>query len=67
MGHHKEYIEKIKEALPKTKHLTDEEKTNTMKHIEEWLAEDEADGYFIEKLSELSINIKPFLQEIGLA
>ena len=66
MGHHKENIAKIKEALPNTKHLNEEEKSNTMKHIEEWIAEDKADNLFMEKLMETSANIKPFLAELGL-
>jgi len=66
VGHHKKHIQKIKEELPKTKHLNEMEKSNTIKHLEEWIAEDKGEELFFEKLMEISTNIKPFLAEIGL-
>ncbi len=72
MPHHKhhEKLEKIKEAIKNSPHLSEEEKSNALAHIEEWYVEDQADKYFWqmvkEKLLEISAKIEPILAEVGL-
>ncbi len=59
-------MEKIKDTIDKSQELSQEEKSNSMKHIEEWYQEDQAWGTFIEELSEISPKIKALLAELGL-
>jgi len=63
---HHEHLEKIKEAVKTSTHLSEDEKTNTIKHIDEWLLEDKAKGMFVEELLNLASGIKPILAEMGL-
>ena len=63
---HHEHLNRIKDAVVNSKELNEEEKTNTIKHIDEWLLEDKADGLFIEELLNLTSAIKPILAELGL-
>ena len=67
MSHHKrhEQLEKIKEAISKAD-LSEEEKSNAWKHIEEWYAEDKAFGTLYEKLAEISPKIEALMEELGL-
>jgi len=60
------HLETIRENLDKTNALSEEEKSDSFKRIEEWYAEDKAWGTLIEKLSEVSPNVKAFLAELGL-
>ncbi len=60
------HLEKIKETINSSSELSEEEKSNSMKHIEEWYREDQAWGTFIEELSEISPKIKVLLAELGL-
>jgi len=46
--------------------LSEEEKSNSMKHIEEWYAEDKAFGTLYQKLAEVSPKVEALLQELGL-
>ena len=62
----KEHLTKIKDAVVNSKELNEDEKTNTIKHIDEWLLEDKADGIFVEELVKLNSAIKPILAELGL-
>ena len=73
MPHHnkrKEKLEQLKEAIKNSPHLTEEEKSNALAHIEEWYLEDQADKYFWDmvkaKLLEISAKIEPILAEVGL-
>jgi len=63
---HHEHLNRIKDAVINSKELNENEKTNTIKHIDEWLLEDKADGLFIEELLNLTSAIKPILTELGL-
>ncbi len=71
MPHHKhhEKLERLKEAIQKNPELSEEEKSNALKHIEEWYIEDQADNYFWkmvrEKLLEVSAKMEPILAELG--
>jgi hypothetical protein len=60
-----EHLEKIKEAIDRSE-LSEEEKSNSFKHIEEWYEEDRAFGTLYEKLSEISPKIEALLNELGL-
>jgi hypothetical protein len=60
------HLEKIKDSIDKSQTLTDEEKSDSVKRIEEWYREDMASGTFLKELSELSPTIKSLLAELGL-
>jgi len=62
----KKRIEAIKDSIRNSKKLTDEQKSNSLKIIEEWVAEDKAFGILYEKLMEISAEIEPILIELGL-
>ena len=62
---HHEKLEQIKEAIAEAG-LSEEEKSNAWKHIEEWYAEDRAFGTLYEKLAEISPRIEALLAELGL-
>ena len=68
MGHDRElnqaYI--IQNALSDYTGLTSNEKKYCNENLVEWVSEDKSLDLFISKLSEKSLNIKPFLQNIGL-
>ena len=66
-GHkHKEHLTQIKEAVTNSKELSNDEKSDTIKRIDEWLLEDKAEGTFLEELTELASGIRPILKELGL-
>ena len=60
------HLEKIKDSIDKSNTLTEEEKSDSVKRIEEWYREDLAAGTFLKELSELSPTIKALLAELGL-
>jgi len=60
------HLERIKENIDKSHDLSEEEKSNSMKHIEEWYAEDKAWGTFLNELAEISPKIKTILADLGL-
>ena len=60
------HIEKIKEKIQNSKDLSEQEINNSMKHIEEWYAEDKAWGTFIADLAKISPKIEALLVEMGL-
>ncbi|WP_294956632.1 hypothetical protein [Sulfurovum sp.] len=60
------HLERIKENIDKSADLSPEEKSNSMKHIEEWYAEDQAWGTFINKLAQISPKVEAILAELGL-
>ena len=60
------HLEKIKENIDKSNALTEEEKSDSMKRIEEWYREDMAWGTFMKELSNISPTIKALLAELGL-
>ncbi len=63
---HHEHLERIKDAIRNSKELSEEEKSNTLRHIEEWIAEDKAIGTLYEELVKLTEKIEPILAELGL-
>ncbi len=60
------HIEKIKERVEQSSDLTQEEKSNTIKRIEEWYAEDKAFGTFLAELAKISPKVEAILVELGL-
>ena len=60
------HLEKIKDSIDRLDTLTEEEKSDSVKRIEEWYREDMASGTFMQELSELSPTIKALLAELGL-
>ncbi len=67
MPHHKvhEKLEKIKDAVNKLE-LSEEEKSNAYKHIEQWYAEDKALEQLAADLAKISQKFEPILEELGL-
>lgn len=68
MSSHKDHshLEKIKEAIEKSDQLSDHDKSESVKHIEEWILEDKAEGALYKELLELTSGMKPILAELGL-
>jgi len=60
------HLEHIKENIDKSTELSEEEKSNSFKHIEAWYAEDKAWGTFINELAQISPKIESILAELGL-
>ncbi len=63
---HHEHLEKIKDAVINSKELSENEKTDTIKRIDEWLLEDKAEGIFVDELIKIASGIRPILVEMGL-
>ncbi len=63
---HHEHMQQIKERVTVAPELSEAEKSQTIKRLEEWVVEDKAEGIFYEELLEISQNIKPILAELGL-
>ncbi len=57
---------KLKEGIQKTNKLSEEEKTSTIKKIEEWIKEDRAFGLIYDELVEYNIAFKEIFKELGL-
>lgn len=49
-----------------TLELSEEEKSNSYKHIEEWYAQDKSFGTIYQELAEISPKIEALFQELGL-
>jgi len=60
------HLERIKENIDKSTELSEEEKSNSFKHIEAWYTEDKAWGTFINELAQISPKIESILAELGL-
>jgi hypothetical protein len=63
---HREHLQKIKDAVHKSENLSTEEKKQTVSRIDEWIAEDKAEGIVYEELLHLASGIRPILRELGL-
>ena len=59
-----ERLEEIKNHINKLE-LSEEEKSNSYKHIEEWYKEDKAFGDIYEELAKISPKIEAFFEEMG--
>jgi len=59
-------IEIIEHELPNYNGLTKSEKTYGLSHLDEWIPTDGHLDTLIDKFSEQSLDIKPFLEQVGL-
>ncbi len=66
MKKHHEHVTKLEEAIKKSEHLSDEEKSMTLEKIAEWKLEDKAFSLLPNELAKLSEKIVPLLKEVGL-
>ncbi|WP_457743930.1 hypothetical protein [Sulfurimonas sp.] len=64
---HKEHLEKIKDAVSKTEELNENQKSDSVKRIEEWYEEDKAFGLLKEELLEISEYFEVLFAELGLS
>jgi len=62
----KEKLKEVKKRVKAHKEMSEEEKSNTIKKIDEWILEDKAEGIIVNELTEISKKIVPILEEIGL-
>ena len=60
------HLETIKENIDKSGALSQDEKSDSMKRIEEWYAEDQAWQALMVELSEISPKVKTVLSDLGL-
>lgn len=63
---HHEHLEKIKESIASSDVLNAQEKSDGVKKVEEWIAEDKGFGLLYDELAKLSAKFEPLLQELGL-
>jgi hypothetical protein len=68
MSSHKkhEHLNQIKDAINSSKELDETQKSETIKHIDEWILEDKADGTLAQELINIASGIRPILAELGL-
>lgn len=62
----KERVEEIKEAIYQSDKLSSEEKSQSVQHIEEWIAEDKAFGIIYNQLLEINTVFEEIFKELGL-
>jgi hypothetical protein len=63
----KEHLEKIKDAISNSEKLNEEEKSDSVKRVEEWIVEDKAFGTLKEELLEVSEYFEILFAELGLS
>jgi hypothetical protein len=66
MSKHTQHLEKIKDAI-KTAPLSEDEKSQSMKRVEEWVLEDKAFGTLENELLEISEYFETLFAELGLS
>jgi hypothetical protein len=59
-------LEVVKAKIEANRDLNEEERSQTMKKIDEWILEDRADGTIVAELTEISKRVVPILEEVGL-
>ena len=64
MSHKK--IEAIKENIDKTDQLSESEKSESFKRIEEWVVEDKAFGLLKEELIKVNVFFEEIFSEFGI-
>ena len=62
---HHENLTKIKNAVDKADHLSESEKSDTIKRLDEWILEEKAEGIFYEELASITQGMKSVLKELG--
>ena len=63
---HKEHLDKIKEAIHTTDKLNEQEKSSSVKIVEEWYTEDKAMNELQGKLFGISVFFEELFAELGL-
>ena len=63
---HREQLENVKEHIIASDELNETEKSEGVKRVEEWIAEDKGFGLLYEELIKLSAKFDPLLKELGL-
>ncbi len=63
---HHEHLQKIKDHIENSDILDENEKSDGVKKVEEWIAEDKGFGLLYDELVKLSAKFEPILQELGL-
>lgn len=58
--------EKLKEAIKQSDKLSQDEKTQSVQHIQEWITEDKAFGLIYDELIEVNEAFKEIFKELGL-
>lgn len=58
--------ENLKSAIEKSDKLTEDEKTQSVQHVEEWVTEDRAFGLIYDELIEVNEAFKEIFKELGL-
>lgn len=68
MSSHKnlEKLEAIKEAIQKSDNLSEDEKSESVKRVEEWVLEDRAFGTLEQELRKISEYFSELFSELGL-
>jgi len=64
---HKEHLEKIKDAVVESDKLDKNQKSDSVKRIEEWIEEDKAFGTLKEELLNISEFFETLFAELGLS
>ena len=64
MSNH-ENLEKIKSAVKDAQHLNENEKSETIQRLDEWIMEDKADGLFYDELLDITQGMKSILKDLG--
>jgi len=62
---HHEHLETIKERIAASEILDASEKSDGVKKVEEWIAEDKGFGLLYDELLKLSAKFEPILKELG--
>lgn len=67
MSSHKnlDKLEKIKDAIHQSTELSDDEKSQSVKHVEEWILEDRAFGTLEQELRKISSYFTELFSELG--
>ncbi len=64
---HKEHLAKIKDSIVQSKELSEAQKSDSVKRIEEWVEEDKAFGLLKEELLNISEYFEVLFAELGLS
>jgi len=62
---HQEKLTAIKNAIKVADELSEDEKSQTIQHLDEWVLEDKAEGMFYDELIALASGVRPILKELG--
>ena len=63
---HHEHLTTIKEAISKTNNLNEDEKSQSVKIVEEWFLEDRASGTLKQELLKISLYFEELFSELGV-